>query len=344
MCDKSKSKLNAPTFEKSEMISAVDLSSYPEILEANPIFRDADSNQIDLLKTLKAKGVNTIRLRLWVNPKNQHSGLDEVKHFAEVLKAQEFKIWITLHYSDTWADPAHQVIPQAWQGLSFNSLKDSVYSYTKKIVATIHPDYIQIGNEINPGLLIPQGQISNNLDQFLALIDTATKAVRLASNSTRIMLHFAGIKGSDWFFNNLKTIDYDIIGLSYYPIWHGKSLDSMEQCIKQLSINFQKKVIIAETAYPFTLKWNDWTNNILGTEDQLILPDFPATPIGQHAFISSIKHITMNVKSCIGFCYWGGELVAWKGNQAQDGSPWENQALFDFNNKALPVLDEFKIE
>ena len=109
-----------------------------------------------------------------------------------------------------------------------------------------------------------------------------------------------------------------------------------------LSETKNKKIIIAETAYPFTIQWNDWTNNIVGLEEQLILPKYLANPEGQSRFIKDLKALTQDLKKGIGFCYWGAEKIAWKGNQATDASPWENQALFDFNNNALPGLREFK--
>ncbi len=113
--------------------------------------------------------------------------------------------------------------------------------------------------------------------------------------------------------------------------------------MQNLSSTHNKKILIAETAYPFTLNWNDQTNNIVGTTDQLILPDFPANATGQQNFIHQIKALTQEVENGIGFCYWGAELIAWKGNSSTEGSTWENQALFDFNNEALPVLSEFHI-
>ena len=175
-------------------------------------------------------------------------------------------------------------------------------------------------------------------------MDTAIVAVRTTSSKTKIILHFAGIEDSDWFFDQVIIVDYDIIGLSYYPLWHGKSLNNLKAKMQHLSNAHQKKTLIAETAYPFTLDWNDWTNNIAGTDEQLILPQFPATPEGQRKFINKIKALTKEVENGIGFCYWGAELIAWKGNESQDAPPWENQALFDFDNKALPVLIEFKNE
>ena len=343
-CNKDDLIVPIPENGNSKFISAVDISSYPEISNSGPIFYDLDGNQNEFLDILKESGVNTIRLRLWVNPSNGHSGFNEVKQFSQTLKSKGFKIWLTIHYSDTWADPSTQEIPMQWQGISFTALKDSVFNYTKKVVTELEPNFIQIGNEINSGLLHPYGHISNNFQNFIELMTMGIKAVRDNSNETKIILHFAGIEGSDWFFNQVNTLDYDIIGLSYYPIWHGKSLNNLKTKMQYLSETYNKKIVIAETAYPFTLEWNDWTDNIVGLDEQLILPEYPATPEGQKKFIEQIKILTKEIENGIGFCYWGAELIAWKGNQSTNASPWENQALFDFNNKALPVLREFRIE
>jgi len=341
-----KNEVNAPILENgdSEFISAVDISRYPEISNFNPTFYDLEGNQNNFLNILKENGINTVRLRLWVNPINEHSGFNEVKQFSQTLKSNGFKTWLTLHYSDTWADPGHQEIPLEWQGISFTALKNSVYNYTERVVSEIQPNYIQIGNEINSGLLHPYGHISNNYQKFIELMKMGISAVRTHSNDTKIILHFAGIEGSDWFFNQVSTLDYDIIGLSYYPKWHGKSLNNLKTKMQYLSETHNKKILIAETAYPFTLDWNDWTNNIVGLDEQLILPEYPATPEGQRKFITQIKTLTKEIENGIGFCYWGAELIAWKETKSTDASPWENQALFDFENKALPVLREFKNE
>lgn len=325
----------------SDRISAVDISSFPEISTYNPTFKKQDGTPAPFLQIIKESGVNTVRLRLWVNPANGHSGYDEVKAFSEELKALGFKVWLSLHYSDTWADPAQQSTPQAWINLNFNQLKTEVYNYTKMVVTGINPDYVQIGNEINSGLLHPVGALANT-ENMVALLDAASKSVRDHAPNCKIMIHYAGIDGAQWFFNQVAGVDYDLIALSYYPIWHGKSLQTLQETIGVLAQSQDKKVVLAETAYPFTLDWNDWTNNIVGLNEQLILPDFPATPDGQKDFVSAIKSITDTTPGAMGFCYWGGELIAWKGTQATDASPWENQALFDFDLKALPVLDAFR--
>lgn len=343
-CSKNDLDYTNPENTDTNFVSAVDISSYPEIQNTNPKFYDNDGNEKQFLTILKESGINTIRLRMWVNPENNHSGYNEVKQLSQSLKSIGFKTWLTIHYSDTWADPGQQKTPEIWTGIPFSNLRDSVYSYTKKIVQNLNPDYIQIGNEINSGFLHPNGNLIDNYNQFIELMGAGISAVRENSSKSKIIIHFAGIENSGWFFNQINTLDYDIIGLSYYPIWHGKSIKNLKSVMQNLSIIHNKKVVVAETAYPFTLDWNDWTNNIVGLENQLILPDFPASKIGQQNFVNTIKKLVKELEKGIGFCYWGGELISWKGDQATDASPWENQALFDFNNKALPVLNEFEVD
>lgn len=342
-CENENSSPSTSDSKELDFISAVDISSFPEISNTQPAFYDLKGNQSDFLTLLKSQGVNTIRLRLWVNPKNEHSSFLEVKQFSQTLKSKGFQIWLTVHYSDIWADPSQQIIPKDWLNHSFSELKEEVYHYTEKIIQEIEPDFVQIGNEINNGFLHPFGDIFNNHQQFLELLDTGILAVRKTSSTTKIILHYAGIKGSDWFFNEIKDLDYDIIGLSYYPIWHGKDLNALKDDLQLLSNLYNKDILIAETAYPFRLDWNDWTNNIVGLEEHLILPDYPATQDGQKIFIRKIKEIVKETKNGLGFCYWGAELIAWNGNKSQEGSSWENQALFDFSNQALPVLEEFHL-
>ncbi len=320
-----------------------DISSYPEIALSGATFYTPDRQPADFLRLLKDAGVNTIRLRLWVQPQTEHSSLEEVKAFSEQLRAMGFRIWLTLHYSDTWADPQQQITPARWQGLAFSALKDSVWTYTKSIVEQIRPEYIQIGNEINRGFLHPTGDIAH-LQQLRTLLQAGIQATRAHSPTSRIILHYAGIENARQFYRQMEGLDYDLMALSYYPIWHGKNLMALKNTLELLHREFHKEILIAETAYPFTLSWNDWTTNIVGLEEHLILPDFPATPQGQRDFIARIRDIVRDIGGGRGLCYWGGELIAWKGPMATDGSPWENQALFDFQHGALPVLQAFRPE
>ena len=328
----------------SSIISGVDISDYPKVSSYNPTFYDENNNEISFINSLIQNGVNTIRLRLWVNPVDESSSLDEVKEFSNELKSLGFKIWVTPHFSDTWAHPGQQQTPSDWSSLSFEELKNQVYTYTSQIMSEINPDYIQIGNEINTGILFPHGRIADNQDQFVELVNEGVNAVRNSSTNAKIILHCAGFESSNWFFNIVNQVDYDIIGISYYPWWHGKSLDDLQNQLSSLSINFEKEILIAETSYPFTLGWNDWTNNNVGLEEHLILPDYPASPQGQKDFIRDIKNLVFEVNNGIGFCYWGAERIAWDGENSTNGSTWENQAVFDFENKELPVLQEFDID
>lgn len=341
-CSKNENPETPKNPSESLKIRGADISFYPSINKRNIKFYNTSGNQDDFLTILKKSGINTIRLKLWVHPKDQNASLDEVEQFSNQLKAMGFKIWLTLHYSDTWADPGKQITPEKWQNISFAALKDSVSDYTTKVMNIIDPEYIQIGNEINSGMLHPQGNISTQPDSFLELLKVGSQAVRNSNSSTKIILHFAGHQNADWFFNLVNQTDYDIIGLSYYPLWHGKDLNALRSTMKNLVEKYDKEIVLAETAYPFTLDWNDWTNNIVGTESQLLLPDFPPTPEGQQAFIKEMNEIILNTPNGLGICYWGAELIAFDGNESKNGSPWENQSLFDFSNKALPVLENFR--
>lgn len=323
-----------------DFIRAADMSFLPLIESEGTIYKNNGVAQ-DALTTLKNAGCNTIRIRLWKNPTANQSTFNEVKTFATRAKNAGFKVWLSVHYSDTWADPANQTTPAEWQSLSFTDLKTAAENYTSTILTEINPDIIQIGNEINSGLLWPQGHLINNESQSLQLISAISAKIRTQKPNTKIMLHYAGIgSGATWFFNKMSSINYDYIGLSYYPIWHGKNLSDVNATITSLGQTHNKKVIIAETAYPFTLNWNDWTNNIVGQNDQLITT-YPATNEGQKNFILAIKNLVKQNSHGLGFCYWGSEWVAFRGTQSTNGSSWENQALWDFNNNALPVMDAF---
>lgn len=327
-----------------ELIRGVDISFLPEIEAAGVKFYDASDTEKDMLDILKASGVNTIRVRVWHTPETENSSLEKVKTFSNQIKAKGMQVWLSVHYSDTWADPGHQVKPEAWSTASVEDLQDSVYLYTKKLMTEIDPDIIQIGNEINGGFLLPTGS-TGNVSNFISLMKEGVRAVREVSTDTKIMIHVAGLTIGSEFYQRLEDneVDYDLIGISYYPIWHGKSLDALESTIKNLGFNFNKPVVIAETAYPFSLSWEDWTNNVVGENGQLV-SGYAATPQGQLKFLLKLREIVTEASKGAGFCYWGGEWVSFKGDEATNGSTWENQALFDFDNIAVPALEAFAEE
>jgi arabinogalactan endo-1,4-beta-galactosidase len=321
-------------------IKGIDASFLPELRQSNIVLKNALGIAEDMLVTLKNSGVNTVRIRLWKNPSTIHSSLAEVKLLAQEITNAGLKVWLCVHYSDTWADPGYQQKPAQWNTATLAQLKDSIYQYTKKIVTEINPAYIQIGNEINNGFCWPEGKYANQT-QFIDMVAQGAKAVRDNAPNTKIMLHFAGHENAAAFFSLFANVPYDIIGLSYYPIWHGKSIDALQTNLNALGTQFNKDIVIAETSYPFTFGYNDYTNNIIGSANQ-ILPEYAATPTGQLQYLQKIKSTILAAPKGIGFCYWGGDWVAMYGATATNGSSYENQALWDFNNTALPVLSAFK--
>ena len=154
---------------------------------------------------------------------------------------------------------------------------------------------------------------------------------------------YAGYKNALDFFWWMRDhqVEFDIAGISYYPKWHGRSMDSLFSVLGDIQFYLRKQPIIAETSYPFTLGWNDYTNNIIGGDGDL-LSGYPATPQGQYSFMKELVNRSRKLPFSSGVCYWESNLVAYKGPVSTEGSPWENQAWFDFSNKALPVNWIFK--
>jgi len=320
-----------------------DISFLPEMETFGTKFYNQEGQTGNLPDILKQNGVNTIRIRLWHTPANGHSGFEEVTAFAKEMKAKGFEIFITIHYSDTWADPGHQQKPSAWEGLPVSILGDSVYNYTKRVVKLLNPDIIEIGNEISNGFLWPEGKISNQAN-FVALLKKGIQGARDASaENKKILIHCATLDVADWFYTIMKNnaVDYDIIGLSYYPFWTKITPTQAIDQLNGLSTKFGKDAMIAEIAYPFTLDWNDYTNNIIGSQDQL-LAGYPASFEGQKLILTELRKAMEKSDQLIGFCYWAPEWIAFKGPQSTSGSSWENMALFDFDNKALPALEAFR--
>ena len=318
-----------------------DLSTLPAWEGSGITFLDSSGQVIDPLARLQALGLNTVRLRLWHSPADEHSGLDEVAAFAARLHAQGLKVWLSVHYSDHWTDPGQQRPPAAWEGLAYPALQDSVAAYTRQLVARIQPDLIQVGNEINPGLLLPQGDRFGRPAQYLGLLTAGIQAVREAAPDCLIMLHYAGLDGSENFFSQVAGLDYDLMGLSFYPWWHGRSLPQLGTVIDQLYQTHQKPVLIAETAYPFTLDWQDHQHNLVGENGQLV-SGYPATPAGQADFLAALRQTVEASEGGQGFCYWEPSWVTKPAPAALSG--WENLCWFDFSHRLLPAAAVFLAE
>ncbi|MBQ9261184.1 MAG: glycosyl hydrolase 53 family protein, partial [Prevotella sp.] len=228
-----------------------DVSLLPSYEEQGTIYKDYYGRQVSLLPWLKKQGWNMIRVRLFVNPENapeQHKGegvcqdLKYVTRLCRQAKKAGLQVMLDFHYSDTWADPGKQFTPKAWEKTDARQLADSVYAHTKASLmalkrAGITPEMIQVGNEITNGMLWPTGQLypkdaptdeesmSKRWDTLCDFLKAGAKACRKICPKSQIIIHTE--KAGDWdvtrnYYQQLRRrhVDYDIIGLSYYPMWH----------------------------------------------------------------------------------------------------------------------------
>ncbi|WP_084203372.1 glycoside hydrolase family 53 protein [Psychroserpens damuponensis] len=335
----------------------MDLSFQSELENYNVTYRDTNGTPVDLLNFVTSKGTNLIRLKLWHTSHNGENTLSDVKAYATRIKNAGSSFLLDFHYSDFWADPGTQTPPAAWQNMTQEELRTAIYSYTKDVVTQLKnqntlPEIIQIGNETDSGFLWNHGKVwdafSNNWGNYAALVREAIRAVREVDTdgNVKIMLHHSNVEESTYFFNELAPfgIDFDIIGLSYYPQYQTKDLNLVANALNMLAITFGKDILLVEVAYPFTLQWDDNQTNYIGSLNQTI-PEFSPTPEGQKAYLEWLISIIKNIPDHrgIGFCYWAPDWVTFPNNDisVSGGSAWENQCLFDFDHKVLPALDVF---
>jgi len=336
--------------------AGADLSYLPLMEYLGAEYR-IDGMPQDALEIFSDNGYSLVRLRLWHTPEEPWHGLDSTVSFAQRLIDSGMDFMLDYHFSDTWADPGNQVKPAAWQNLDFNTLADSVYRYTNESIARFQqedalPAHVQIGNEITPGLLWDDGRVGwqyswwdNNeqWDQLAELINSAISGVLdslSAEEQPEIILHLTTAcdnQASRWWLDNIldRGVEFDIIGLSYYPWWHG-TLHELEDNLFDLAYRYGKYIQIVETSYPWTLDWYDPTNNFVWQESQLEA-GYPATTEGQCAFFTDLYEIIDNVPGNRGslMCFWE---PAWLALENGPGNPSENLTLFDFDGDALPAL------
>ena len=341
--------INSLLFTQSnEFMKGVDLSMLKQVEDNGGLFYD-NVNQIDPIQEFNSKGINTVRLKIWHNPLLNYNDLESVLEIAERVKNADLDLLLDFHYSDTWADPSNQNKPAAWENLNFDTLCDSIEQYSRYVITKLKnqntlPKYVQIGNETDCGFLWPDGYVcgeSNNDIQWNKLRDFFMHAIEGVNtaldfeDSLKIISHVSS--GGNWFFGNLleEDIPIDILAISYYPMWHG-TLADLNQNINMLATQFGKPVLVVETAYPFTLSWNDNTNNILGLETQL-LDGYEASEEGQFSFLYDLISLVHDNDFGYGICYWAPDWIS----TSQFGSPWENQALFDFDGQLLDAVSVF---
>lgn len=189
-------------------------------------YNDAGEEQ-DIFEILKSKGLNSIRLRIWVDPADGYCNLEDVIAKAKRVQQHNMKLMIDFHYSDTWADPSNQAKPAAWVGLSFSDLEQTLYNYTYSVLDTLNklgitPDWVQVGNETNDGMLWEDGRASTHMENFAALITSGYNAVKSIDSSIKVIVHLSNGYDNDmyrWLFDGLSenNAKWDVIGMSLYP-------------------------------------------------------------------------------------------------------------------------------
>jgi len=348
-------------YKPSQFVMGADLSYVNQILDHGGDYKDS-GNVADPYQIFQKYGANVIRLRLFYNPtwtKDVYgtSGTQMYNDYADVkksigkVKAAGMQACLDFHYSDTWADPSHQIKPAAWDTLTrILVLADSVYNYTFRILSNLGnnglmPEYVQIGNEINPGLLLPQGNRWNgNEANIIFLLNSGIRAVRDAgaSNSIKpkIIIHIAQPENVVAWFNGLAAkglVDYDIIGISYYYIWSNVNLTDVHTYISQVRTTYNKDVMIMETAYPWTIQDADSYPNTISISK--LASGYPATLDGQYSYLLKLTQeiITGGGK---GIFYWE---PAWITSNLKDlwgtGSSWDCNTFFDFQGEVIQGIN-----
>ncbi len=336
-----------------DAIRGVDASVLRRIEDNAGVYTDAEAPG-DALSILREHGVNFVRLRVWNDPAEGYHDPDGLLEMSERIHAAGMGLLVDFHYSDTWADPGSQSKPAAWTDLAFDDLRAVVRAFTADTVGSLvaqgtPPEMIQVGNEISNGFLWPDGRLDGSPDgnwpHFTALLSAAIAGVRDAEPTDRpieVVIHYddgGSNPGARWFFDNLQghAVPFDTIGLSFYPWWHG-TLGDLETNMADLAARYARRVVVLETAYPWTLTWADATSNIVGLPSQLH-PGYDASPEGQRAFVADVLDLAARAQAGHrgGVFYWGCEWITTPGF----GSPWENLALFDFQGETLDALEEF---
>jgi len=254
-----------PSFaQPSPRILGADISFLPQLEDEGMHFQ-VDGQTEDAIAILHQHGFNFIRLRIFVHPEadsgySPGKGYCDLSHtlaMARRIKAAGMGFLLDFHYSDTWADPGKQYIPEAWKNLSLQLLEDSLYHYTRSVLLALKnqgtlPDIVQTGNEINHGILWPVGNIEHT-DTLAELLKTAIAAVKSVDPHIRVMLHIAdGGQNAEsrWFLNAMlqRQVPFDLIGQSYYPQWHG-TLTDLQNNLTDLAGRYTQPIIVVEYTY-----------------------------------------------------------------------------------------------
>ncbi len=364
-----------------DFILAMDLSSLESLERAGVEYHDFKGHKRNPFYVLKSVGITHIRVRLWNDPfdsnGNSYGGgacdINNLISLSKRAKANKLKLILDFHYSDFWADPANQRLPKTWKGISLAEKAHRLYHYTSSTLAKLKskgiiPDIVELGNEIDNGLLE-----ETDIINISRLLKEGIRAVNNSNASIRTAVHYASTKDESktrFFAKELKKngVDYDIFSLSYYPNWHG-SMANLEYVLKKVKEENKCQVMIMEAAYPYTLRDSDYTKNQI--ESKLPELEYEVSYQGQANFIRDLVD-AVNKVGGIGIAYWEGLWIKAPGddylamrdtweqygcgiatskaaeyygvaNVSPQGSACDNQALFDWDGHPLPSLRVFKL-
>jgi arabinogalactan endo-1,4-beta-galactosidase len=316
-----------------EYAIGADLSFLRQAEERGTVFRE-DGQAKAGLQIFKDHGYNWIRLRLFHTPTRLPNGLDYTIALAQDAKKLGLKFLLNYHYSDTWADPGKQFIPKAWEGKSHTELVQAVFEYTRDTVAAFRdanamPDMVQVGNEISNGMLWPDGKLPDNWDNLADLLHAGIEGVEAGRGEAArplIMIHIdkgGDLKRTKWFFDRWHSygINYDVIGQSYYPWWHGSLLDLRENLIFMAN-EYKKDIMLVEVAY----NWRP-------AEYRKKPAPFPESPEGQRQFLDEVHRMVLATPDN------RGKGIFWWEPAVQGGL--RSRGFFDDEGNALPVITVF---
>ena len=322
-------------------------------IESTGIEYKIDGKKEDPIKILKDSGINYIRLRQYTSSPEQaeadpYNSINNQEYnipLAKRVKEAGMKLLLNFHYSDTWADPRHQTKPKAWEGLSFDELKRTLYEYNRDCMITYKnanavPDMVQIGNETKAGMIWPDGKnySSEQWDRYAELTKESIRGIRdglEGMDMPLIMIHIdcGGNWGtSKWFFDNLlkRGVEFDIIGQSYYPFWHG-TLSDLEHCLSQCVKEYGKPVVIVETSFP----WEAHKDDEKASEK---LVGITPGKEGQVEFVQELYRIlsALPENKGLGLFWWAAEYIS---VPRVNMAGFDRQSFFDAQGNALPVIE-----
>lgn len=244
--------------EQDNFAKGADIGWLSEMENSGVRFYTNNGSEEDLISILKSKGINSIRLRIWVNPTSKWCGTEDVIKQALRAKNAGMRLMINFHFSDSWADPGQQNKPFAWRNLSFAALQNSLYNYTKDVMQQlkangIKPEWVQIGNETNDGMLWQDGRASTNMYNFCNLFKVGYRAVKEISPTSKVIVHLSNGYNNQlyrWMFDNLKEqqVEFDVIGMSLYPNatnWKTKNIECYNNMLDMIQ-RYNKEIIISE--------------------------------------------------------------------------------------------------